>query len=105
MADNEKKNENIEKNEIIKTDKNKEKEKKENEKNAKRVETAKTPKRSPIRWLKDARSEFKKVTWPTPKQVVNNTSKVLVILTIAGLALWGLDSIMERVFKLILVGN
>jgi len=88
------------KKEIVKTDK--EAEKKLNEKNSKRAEAAKAPKKSPLRWFKEARSEFKKVTWPTPKQVLNNTSVVLVILTIAGLSIWGFDLLLTWVFQLIL---
>ena len=93
-----------EKNEVVKVDNtDKAKEKKINEKNAKRAEAMKHPKKSPLRWFKEARSEFKKVTWPTPRQVVNNTSVVLVMLTIAGIAIWGLDHLMSWVFNFILV--
>jgi preprotein translocase subunit SecE len=94
---------NNEKKEVVKIDK--EKEKKINEKNAKRAEAAKKPKRSFVRWFKDARSEFKKVTWPTPKQVVNNTSVVLVMLAIAGIAIWGLDNLLTGLFNLALFGS
>ena len=92
-----------EKNEVVKVDKDKEKAKKQNEKHAKQVAASKKAKSSPIKWLKDARSEFKKVTWPTPKQVVKNTSVVLTMLTIAGLAIWALDLGYEAVFSLIFV--
>jgi preprotein translocase subunit SecE len=90
-------------NETVKIDKQKEKEKRNNEKKAKRAEMAKTPKRSPIRWLKEARAEFKKVTWPTRSQVINNTTVVLVILTISGIALWALDTLLNWTFGLILL--
>jgi preprotein translocase SecE subunit len=83
----------------------KEKEKKLNEKNAKLAELAKNPKKSPRQWFKDARAEFKKVTWPTPKQVKNNTLVVLTMLAIAGMAIWGLDQIMEGLFNLALFGT
>jgi preprotein translocase subunit SecE len=90
-----------EKNEVVKIDK--EKEKKLNEKNSKRAESMKSPKKSPLKWFKEARAEFKKVTWPTPKQTAKNTWIVLVMLTIAGICIWGLDQGMEWVFNLILV--
>ena len=81
----------------------KEAEKKVNEKNAKKAEAAKNPKRSPLKWFKEARAEFKKVTWPTPRQVMKNTSVVLTILAIAGIAIWGLDQGLDALFALILV--
>jgi preprotein translocase subunit SecE len=83
----------------------KEKEKKVNEKNARLAEAAKRPRKSPLKWFKEARAEFKKVTWPTPKQVRNNTSVVLVMLAIAGMAIWGLDQILEGMFSLALFGT
>ena len=85
-----------------KENKNKDLEKKTNEKNAKKAEAAKTPKKSPLKWFKEARSEFKKVTWPTPKQVAKSTSVVLVMLTIAGLAIFGFDRLLTWTFELIL---
>jgi preprotein translocase subunit SecE len=91
------------KNEVVKVDK--EKEKKLNEKNSKRAEAAKAPSRSPLKWFREARAEFKKVTWPTPKQVINNTSIVLVVLTIAGISIWGLDLLMTGLFNLALFGT
>ena len=99
MADNN--NEKVSKD----TSNDKQKEKKINEKNAKRAEIAKNPKKSPLKWFKDARSEFKKVTWPTPKQVLNNTSVVLVVLAIAGISIWGLDLLMTGLFNLVLFGT
>jgi len=114
VADIEKTNENekIEKTEkskskpkqsVKKTDADKAKEKKANEKGAKKAAAAKKSKRSPLKWFREARSEFKKVTWPTPKQVVKNTGVVLVMLTIAGLAIWGVDLLLEYIFGLILI--
>jgi preprotein translocase subunit SecE len=83
----------------------KEKEKKLHEKNAKIAELAKNPKKSPLKWFKEARAEFRKVTWPTRKQVRNNTTVVLTMLAIAGMAIWGLDQIMTGIFNLALFGS
>ena len=82
---------------------NKEQEKKINEKNAKRAAAAKKPKRSFFKYFKEARAEFKKVTWPTPKQVVKNTSVVLTMLFFAGIAIWGFDQILAYVFDFIFI--
>lgn len=49
-------------------------------------------KRSIIKYFKDARSEFKKVVWPSRKQVVNNTIVVIISLIVSGLAIWALDT-------------
>ncbi|MCL2071772.1 MAG: preprotein translocase subunit SecE [Oscillospiraceae bacterium] len=102
MAKDNNKNEAEKTEKLDKTDKDKEKEKKQNEKNAKLAELAKKPKRSPLKWFKEARAEFKKVTWPTPKQVVKNTSVVLTMLAIAGISVWGLDKLLDFLFGLII---
>ncbi len=53
-------------------------------------------------YFRDLRSEFKKVTWPTKKQIVNNTIVVLVTIIVAGVVVWGLDSILTVLVKLML---
>ena len=53
-------------------------------------------------YFRDLRSEFKKVTWPTRKQVVNNTIDVLVTIVLAGIVVWGLDSIFTLLINLLL---
>ena len=83
----------------------KEKVKKQAEKSKKSVEPARRSKRSPIKWFREARAEFKKVTWPTPKQVLKNTSVVLTMLVIAGLSVWGLDKLLIFAFRVILGGE
>ena len=50
-------------------------------------------KKGPIKYLKDARSEFKKVVWPTPKETTRNTIVVIVVCLLAGLFVFGLDSL------------
>ena len=37
------------------------------------------------KWLKDMKSELKKVVWPSGKQLVNNTVVVLVAVLIVGI--------------------
>lgn len=39
------------------------------------------------------RSETKKVIWPTPKQVVNNTGVALGMMIVSALVLWGFDTL------------
>ena len=80
----------------------KEKAKKQSEKNSKIITTTKKSRRSPVKWFKEARAEFRKVTWPTPKQVVKNTSIVLTMLVIAGVSIWGLDKLLDFVFGFVM---
>lgn len=65
---------------------------------------AATPKkkRSVAKYFKDARSEFKKVVWPSRKQVVNNTIVVIISLIVSGIAVWALDSAFGSLLMLIL---
>ena len=43
------------------------------------------------KYFRDTRSEFKKITWPTKKQVWNNTIVVIVTVLIFGVIIWTLD--------------
>lgn len=62
----------------------------------------KKQKKSVIRYFKDARSEFKKVVWPSRKQVFNNTVVVIVAMIVSGVAIWGMDSVFMFLIKLML---
>jgi preprotein translocase subunit SecE len=44
-----------------------------------------------IKWFRELRSELKKVVWPTPKQILNNTIIVLVIMAISSAVVWVVD--------------
>ena len=50
-------------------------------------------------FLKDFKAELKKVTWPTPKQLVNNTTAVIVIVLITALTVFVLDFVFENLNK------
>ena len=52
--------------------------------------------------IKGTKSEFKKVVWPTKKQLLNNTMIVIAALIIIGLIIFGLDSLFTLLAKLIL---
>lgn len=43
------------------------------------------------RWLRELRSELKKVVWPTRKQVFNNTVVVIAVVIIVGIFIWAFD--------------
>lgn len=54
-----------------------------------------------VKWFRDMRAELKKVTWPTKKQVVNNTLVVLVVVVIVALVLWGFDALASAIVDVI----
>lgn len=70
-----------------------EKSKKTDKDKDKKAAKGKKPKKGLVKYLKDAKSEFKKVVWPTPKETTRNTAVVVVICVLAGLFVFGLDSL------------
>ena len=50
-------------------------------------------------FFKDFKAELKKVVWPTPKQLVNNTSAVITIVLITALIVFVLDLTFETINK------
>lgn len=46
-----------------------------------------------VKYFKDARSEFRKVVWPTPKETTHNTVVVMILCGLAALFVFGLDSL------------
>jgi len=70
--------------------------------------SAKTPAKRKIRgknrfakWFREMRSELKKVVWPTPKQIVNNTFVSLTVMAASAIAVWGLDFAAGQIFQAI----
>lgn len=59
----------------------------------KSAKSAKKPKKGIVKYFKDARSEFKKVVWPTPKETTRNTAVVIITCALAALVVFGLDSL------------
>jgi preprotein translocase subunit SecE len=51
------------------------------------------------KWFREMRSELKKVVWPTPKQVLNNTIIVLVIMAISSAVIWVVDQAGSQIVK------
>ena len=40
------------------------------------------------KWLKEMKSELKKVQWPTRKQTINNTLIVIACVIVVGIYIW-----------------
>ena len=53
------------------------------------------------RFLKETRSELKKVVWPSKKQTKNNTIVVIVVIIIAALVLIALDFAFGEIMSLL----
>ena len=60
-------------------------------KNEKEIK-AKKPK---SHYFKDMKAELKKVIWPTPKQLINNTVAVVTIVLITAVIVFALDAVFD----------
>lgn len=54
------------------------------------------------RFLKEARVELRKVTWPTPKEALASTSVVIVVVIVVSLFLGIVDLGLTRIIRLVL---
>jgi len=54
------------------------------------------------RFLKEARAELRKVTWPTPKEALASTSVVIVVVIIVSIFLGIVDLGLTRIIRLVL---
>ena len=54
------------------------------------------------KWFREMKSELKKVIWPTPKQVTNNTIVALVVMAVSAVVIWGFDQIASQIVKAIM---
>ena len=52
--------------------------------------------------IKDARTEIRRVVWPTNQETTQTTLVVLVIVLVFALILWGLDSLLSWIVSSIL---
>lgn len=71
---------------------------------AKKSNKGNKPKKSVVKYFKDAKSEFKKVVWPTPKETTHNTIVVLFVCALAALFIFGIDSLFSLLNRLALGG-
>ena len=46
-----------------------------------------------IKLMRESRTEIRRVVWPSRPETTQTTLIVIVAITIAGLILWGLDSL------------
>ncbi len=53
-----------------------------------------------VKYFKDLKSEIKKVTWPSWKKVLNNTTVVLIGMCASGLAVAAIDAVLTALLQL-----
>ena len=53
------------------------------------------------KWFREMKSELKKVIWPTPKALRNNTLISLGMMVVSAVVIWGFDEIAQMVVRLI----
>ncbi|MBP3448459.1 MAG: preprotein translocase subunit SecE [Clostridia bacterium] len=53
-----------------------------------------------VKYFKGIKSEFKKITWPSFKQIVNNTSTVIISVVLVGLFIFVLDTVFGAILNL-----
>ncbi len=58
------------------------------------------------KWFREMRSELKKVSWPSGKQILNNTIVALTVMIMVGIIVWLLDLGADRLTELLIsLGN
>ncbi|MGZ3647525.1 MAG: preprotein translocase subunit SecE [Syntrophales bacterium] len=55
-----------------------------------------------IRFLKEAKIELKKVTWPTPRQTIASTSVVIIVVIIVSIFLGIVDFGLSKAIRMVL---
>ena len=51
------------------------------------------------KWLREMKSELKKVQWPSRKQTVNNTMIVIACVIVVGIFIWVFDFVATGVIQ------
>ncbi len=52
-----------------------------------------------VRWLREMRSELKKVQWPTWQQVLKNTGIVILCVLVIGIFIWVFDALAHAIIQ------
>ena len=56
------------------------------------------------KFLREVKSELKKISWPSKKELTANTIVVLVSVFFAATLIWIIDGICAKILKLFLLG-
>jgi preprotein translocase subunit SecE len=60
---------------------------------------------NPLDFVRDVRSELRKVSWPSQRETINLTVVVMAFSIVVGLFLGGIDFVFQTLFKLLLGGQ
>lgn len=56
------------------------------------------------KWMREMRSELKKVIWPTPKETAKKTGVALLVMAVSAIVIWlfdsGADAIVQAIITL-----
>lgn len=54
------------------------------------------------KWFREMKSELKKVSWPSPRQILNNTIVALTVMILVGVIVWLLDLGADKLTELLI---
>ena len=57
---------------------------------------------NPLDFIRDVRSELRKVAWPSQRETINLTAVVIAFSVAVGLFLGGIDYVFQELFRLLL---
>ena len=57
---------------------------------------------NPLDFIRDVRSELRKVAWPTQRETLNLTVVVIALSVVVGLFLGGVDFVFQELFRFLL---
>ena len=57
---------------------------------------------NPLDFIRDVRSELRKVAWPTQRETINLTVVVIALSAVVGLFLGGVDYVFQELFRYLL---
>ena len=57
---------------------------------------------NPLNFVRDVRSELRKVAWPSQRETVNLTAVVIALSVTVGLFLGGVDFLFQELFRFLL---
>ena len=66
------------------------------------AEEKKTKSGGPVKFMEEVRSEMKKVSWPTKKELTSYTGVVGIAVVIVCALIWVCDTVFARLFHVLL---
>ena len=54
------------------------------------------------KWMREMRSELKKVIWPTPKETAKKTGVALLVMVISAVVIWLFDSAADAIVQAVI---